>query len=101
VGGENDQQFITALQRSWEERFGAVIYELAPGMTRLDVARPPTDDDQALALAAEIHACHIIKAELKDRPLHDIAHDLQYREHDAAAPVAPARISARAWDIVW
>jgi hypothetical protein len=48
------------MQRSWEERFGAVIYELAPGMTRLSVARPPTDEDQALALAAEIHAWDIV-----------------------------------------
>jgi Domain of unknown function (DUF4253) len=101
VGGENDQRFISAMQRSWEERFGAVIYELAPGMTRLSVARPPTDDEQALALAAEIHACHIIKAELKDRPLHDIAHDLQYGQHDAAGPISLAQISTRAWDIVW
>jgi Domain of unknown function (DUF4253) len=101
VGGENDQQFITAMQRSWEERFGAVIYELAPGMTRLSVARPPTDGDQALALAAEIHACHIIKDELKDRPLHDIAHEVQYAERDATVPVSVAQISAHAWDIVW
>jgi hypothetical protein len=101
VGGENDQQFITAMQRAWEERFCAVIYELAPGITRLSIARPPTDDDQALALAAEIHACHIIKDELKDRPLHDIAHEVQYAERDATVPVSVAQISAHAWDIVW
>lgn len=101
VDGENDQQFISAMQRSWEDRFAAVMFEIAPGMTRLSVARPPNDEDQALALAGEVHACHIIKDALKDRPLEDIAHDLQYADHDAAAPISLAEVSAHAWDIVW
>jgi hypothetical protein len=44
--------FISGMLRSWEERYGATIIEVAPGMTRLSVARPPTDPDQSQQLAA-------------------------------------------------
>jgi hypothetical protein len=61
--------FISAMLRSWEERYGATIIELAPGMTRLSVARPPTDPDQSQQLAAEIQACHITGDEITTQPL--------------------------------
>jgi hypothetical protein len=44
---------LTAVLRSWEERFGAVITTMAPGVLGLVVGAPPTGHDQALALADE------------------------------------------------
>lgn len=44
---------LTAVARSWEQRFAAVVTTIGPGTLGLAVGRPPGDADQALALAAE------------------------------------------------
>lgn len=44
---------LTAVLRSWEERFGAVPTTLGPGTLGLSVAAPPTRSRQATMLAAE------------------------------------------------
>jgi hypothetical protein len=44
---------LTAVARSWEERFGAVVTQLGPGTVALSVAAPPASERQAVALAAE------------------------------------------------
>jgi hypothetical protein len=44
---------ITAVVRSWEERFGAVVSVMTPSTLELAVGAPPRDDDQARRLAAE------------------------------------------------
>jgi hypothetical protein len=101
VAGESSQQFISAILRSWEERFGAVIFEAAPGFTRISAARHPNDGEQAVALAAEIYACLIDKADLKQTPLSVIAHGLQYGAREQTTDLLDASISSDAWDISW
>jgi hypothetical protein len=44
---------LTAIARSWEERFGAVVTQLGPGAMTMSVAAPPASERQAVALAAE------------------------------------------------
>jgi hypothetical protein len=44
---------VTAVLRSWEERFGAVLCAMSPGGVELAVAAPPRDEEQARRLAAE------------------------------------------------
>ena len=43
----------TAVLRSWEDRFGAVVTEIAPGGLGVSVGAPPTTKEQAFALAHE------------------------------------------------
>jgi hypothetical protein len=44
---------LTAILRSWEERFGVSVTALSPSSLELAVAAPPRDDDQAHRLSAE------------------------------------------------
>jgi Domain of unknown function (DUF4253) len=44
---------LTAVVRSWEERFGAVVTSVGPGELGLAVGSPPRDAEQAVMLAAE------------------------------------------------
>ncbi|WP_445148272.1 DUF4253 domain-containing protein [Baekduia sp. Peel2402] len=44
---------LTAVARSWEERFGAIVTKAGPSEVAFSIAAPPTDDGQALLLAAE------------------------------------------------
>jgi Domain of unknown function (DUF4253) len=43
----------TAVLRSWETRFGALVTKIGPGEVGLSVGSPPTSADQALRLANE------------------------------------------------
>jgi hypothetical protein len=51
-----DTPLISAVLRSWEQRFEAVPIEVAPGAVTLAVLSPPHTPDQALRLAAEHYA---------------------------------------------
>ena len=53
VGGVIDPPVISAVLRSWEERFSATAYELAPDLVILSVAAAPTTQEHALLVAAE------------------------------------------------
>ncbi len=56
IGGlavEADTAGISAVIRSWEERFGAVLVAVEPSLATLAVTAPPTTPEQALAVAAE------------------------------------------------
>jgi hypothetical protein len=44
---------LTAALRSWEDRFGARMFEVGLPVVRMLVARPPQDRTAALAIAAE------------------------------------------------
>jgi len=44
---------LTAVLRSWEERFGAVVTSISPGSVDLIVGAPPQDDDQVNSVATE------------------------------------------------
>lgn len=47
---------VSAVLRSWEDRFGAVLVGLSFGSMTLLVTRPPTTRDDALRVAAEVAA---------------------------------------------
>lgn len=47
---------VSAVLRSWEDRFGAVLVGLGFATITLLVNRPPTTDDDALHVAAEVAA---------------------------------------------
>lgn len=47
---------ISAVLRSWEDRFGVVLAGLGFATMTLLVSRPPTSDDDALRVAAEVAA---------------------------------------------
>jgi hypothetical protein len=53
MGGEVEGPVISAVLRSWEERFSAAAYEVEPDLVMLAVAAPPTTDQHALRVAAE------------------------------------------------
>jgi Domain of unknown function (DUF4253) len=56
VPAELDVGAVSAVLRSWEERFGAVAVELGPSEISLSVPAFPTTAEQALLIAAEQHA---------------------------------------------
>ncbi len=47
---------ISAVLRSWEDRFGVILAGLGFATMTLLVSRPPTSDDDALRVAAEVAA---------------------------------------------
>jgi Domain of unknown function (DUF4253) len=47
---------VSAVLRSWEERFGAMVVGLGFATVTLLVTRPPRTDDDALRVAAEVAA---------------------------------------------
>jgi Domain of unknown function (DUF4253) len=53
LGGEVPAPVISAVLRSWEERFAANAYEVAPDLVKLFVAAPPATEEHALLVAAE------------------------------------------------
>ncbi|MFE2876297.1 DUF4253 domain-containing protein [Streptomyces roseus] len=53
VNHEGDTALLTAVMRSWEERFGARVVALGFDELHLSVAAPPPTDSAALPVAAE------------------------------------------------
>jgi hypothetical protein len=53
LAGEVEASVISAVLRSWEERFSAVAYEVAPDLVKLSVTAPPATQKHALLVAAE------------------------------------------------
>lgn len=47
---------VSAVLRSWEDRFGAVVVEVGFAELYVAVRRPPSDEKSALAVAAELFA---------------------------------------------
>ncbi|WP_116048796.1 DUF4253 domain-containing protein [Amycolatopsis palatopharyngis] len=56
INTTDDVAAVSAVLRSWEERFGAVLISLGFDSLELSVAAPPKSRDRALALAAEHRA---------------------------------------------
>ena len=53
--GVHETALLTARLRSWEERFGARVLRLGWATIYLLIARPPTSDEHALAVAGELY----------------------------------------------
>jgi hypothetical protein len=83
---------ITAVLRSWEERFGAVVSVMTPSTLALAVGAPPRDDDQARRLAAE-HAALMPDADPED--LQGLAAALRSTRGTRGVT------SARYWELGW
>jgi hypothetical protein len=52
-GGSFSPGVMTAVLRSWDDRFGAVVFRLGWASLQLLVTRPPRTEQEALAVAAE------------------------------------------------
>lgn len=96
---ETPATWITAVLRSWEERFGAVPVAFTHSQVWLVIQNPPRDDEQALLLAAELAGFNLF---LKPMPLQQLAQDLA-----AAPPPLPptslgnADIRSDIWWLAW
>jgi hypothetical protein len=53
INVEPDTARISAVVRSWEERFGAVVVAVGPDLLHLSVSAPPTTHAQAMRVAVE------------------------------------------------
>jgi hypothetical protein len=53
LAAEVEAPVISAVLRSWEERFSATAYEVAPDLVKLSVGTPPATEEHALRVAAE------------------------------------------------
>jgi Domain of unknown function (DUF4253) len=95
VASEVDQLVLSALLRSWEARFLAVVYEVGPGLLRLGVGRAPSEPEAALELAREILAISHDGSDLAQHTPGQIADDLMHGEHDTTR----SRTSRGAWDV--
>jgi hypothetical protein len=89
---------ISAVLRSWEVRFAAVVVRLGPSTTTLTVGAPPTELEHALQLAAEIYA--ITERTAHAGALRELAESLLDRPERAGATASPA-ISPRLWQLVF
>jgi uncharacterized protein DUF4253 len=69
---------LTAVARSWEERFGAFVVSIGPGELGVSVSAPPTAANQARALAAEQSA---FAPEGDDESLDVVAAALPHRDY--------------------
>lgn len=71
--GDRDLPRATAVLRSWEERFGAVVAFVGPDTLLLSVARPPRSVEDCMSVAAEHYAFCPDQAdpqiELRDTPV--------------------------------
>jgi hypothetical protein len=84
---------LTAILRSWEERFGVAITALSPGSLELAVGAPPRDDEQARRLAAE-HAAFA--------PEDDATTELEtYPQQLRSSRVSRGLTSAHYWVFGW
>jgi hypothetical protein len=52
-GGSLSPGVMTSVLRSWEDRFGALVFRLGWASIQLIVKRPPRSEQEALAVAAE------------------------------------------------
>jgi hypothetical protein len=75
---------ISAVMRSWEERFGAVLVAVEPSHTWMAVQAPPRDPKQALLLAAEYSGFSPFPADRQPNSLIECAATLQRRLASAA-----------------
>jgi uncharacterized protein DUF4253 len=71
---------VSAVLRSWEERFGAVVTVVGPGSMDVVAATPPHTEEDILRLAAEQYA---IAPETGYRSVHQIARELRTERRGA------------------
>jgi hypothetical protein len=100
LGVEVDGAEISAVIRSWEERFGAVLVAVEPSLATLAITAPPSAPEQALAAAAEQLAFCPPDA-VEPGTLEQLASILIGQAAlSSAARVAPT-LSASVWPVAW
>lgn len=103
IGGlavEVDAAGISAVIRSWEERFGAVLVLAEPSLAILAVTAPPTTPEQALAVAAERFA-FCPPETVEPGILERLASILVGRAALPGAGRFPPTLSASVWPVAW
>jgi hypothetical protein len=89
---------ISSVLRSWEQRFAAVPYKLAPSALSLAVGAPPGSHTQGMALAAELYAlCAPSNAGLTVRAIANNLLDRSARP----AETPGIDIGPTSWTIAW
>ena len=89
IDGDSDPPVVSAILRSWEQRAGAVLYEVEPGTVRLSIARPPGHVQDALRFAVELYALGSLH-DPAPTDIHGIAEAILAGEQPASDPAAPA-----------
>jgi hypothetical protein len=103
IGGlavEVDAAEISAVIRSWEERFGAVLVLAEPSLAILAVTAPPTTPEQALAVAAERFA-FCPPETVEPGILEQLGSILVGRAALPGAGRFPPTLSASVWPVAW
>jgi hypothetical protein len=103
IGGlavEVDGAEISAVIRSWEERFGAVLVAVEPSLATLAITAPPRAPGQALAAAVE-QLAFCPPETVQPGTLEQLASIVL---GEAALPGAagfPPTLSASVWPVAW
>lgn len=87
---------VTAVLRSWEDRFGAVLVELGPGSATVAVAAPPTAEEAGRLAVEQTVLAPEAGANLLDTPEQELTRAL-------LAPGEPGRLmnSRSLWSFGW
>jgi hypothetical protein len=103
IGGlavEVDGAEISAVIRSWEERFGAVLVAVEPTLATLAITAPPGAPDQALAAAAE-QLAFCPPETVEPGTLEQLASILVGQAALPGAARFPPTLSASVWPVAW
>jgi hypothetical protein len=103
IGGlavEVDGAEISAVIRSWEERFGAVLVAAEPSLATLAITAPPSAHEQALAAAAE-QLAFCPPAEVEPGTLEQLASILVGQPAPPGAARSGPTLSASVWPVAW
>lgn len=76
-----------------------MLYEVAPALIRLSVARPPQTYEQAVALAAELATIAADKAPVTNQPLQNTADELLTGDRSPTLRPRDPDLATHAWDI--
>jgi hypothetical protein len=103
IGGlavEVDGAEISAVIRSWEERFGAVLVAVEPSLATLAITAPPGAPDQALAASAE-QLAFCPPETVEPGILEQLASILIGQAAPPRAGSFPPTLSASVWPVAW
>jgi hypothetical protein len=103
IGGlavEADAADISAVIRSWEERFGAVLVAVEPSLATLAITAPPRGPEQALAAAAE-QLAFCPPESVEPGALEQLASILLGQAALREAARFPPTLSDSVWPVAW
>jgi hypothetical protein len=86
VNVHRDPALISAVLRSWEDRWGAIVAEIGFATLTLTVGNPPRDEQTALALAAEHFS---------------LCPDNIWQGSETLRAYAPGLVESKTWNFWW